>query len=200
MAYQPQTQEPRDYFDDFEKVPSLSWATAPVGTVVKGTISRLPREVQDSEIGTRTPKFWKSGEPQMSVVLNIDIVTTAGEPETRSVWAKKPSSLYRALGQAQKDAGAKFALGGTLYIRLERLEPSKTPGFNPQKIYAAKYEPPVAVDPWAGAGQQPTYAQPAQTTQAPPAAQPANGTWPVATQPATQPAQPQPVTGTTPTW
>lgn len=168
MAYQPNhatpQQPPIDPFDDFEKVPSLSWAEAPVGTVYKGTISKLPREVHDRDIATKEPKFWKSGEPQMSVVMHLDITTVQGTVETRSVWAKKPSSMYRALGQAQKDAGAKFALGGTVYIRLDRLEPSKTPGFNAQKIYMAKYEPPVTADPWDNTAKP---AQPAAPQSAP---------------------------------
>lgn len=161
-----------DPFDDFEKVPAVSWADAPVGTVVKGTISRLPKEVQDLDFRTKEPKFWKSGEPQMSVVMHIDITDRLGGVETRSLWAKKPSSMYRALGQAQKDAGAKFALGGTLYIRLERTEPSKTAGFHPQKIYAAKYEPPTAAaDPWGAPSPQAPQPQPTQRPTTPPPVQ-----------------------------
>ena len=185
---QPNQQHEHNFFDDFKSVPSLSWAEAAVGTVVKGTISKLPDLVHDREIGTKEPKYWKSGEPQMAVVLHVDITTAQGTVETRSVWAKKPSSMYRALGQAQKDAGATFVLGGTLYIRLERLEPSKTPGFNPQKIYVARYDPPATPDPWAGT------VQPAQGTTAPPAPasaarmghapQPASsGTWATPTAP-----------------
>lgn len=154
MATYPPHQQPTDPFEDFDSAPGLSFATAQPGTVYKGTISRLPKQLQDRDIATKEPKFWKDGSPAMVVVLQIDVETPQGI-EPRSVWAKKPSSLFRALGQAQKDAGQPFALGGTLYIKLDRLEPSKTPGFSPQKIYAAKYEPPVVVDPWQNGGTAP---------------------------------------------
>ena len=193
MATYPQQPVDHDPFEDFDSAPALSWATAQPGTVYKGTISRLPKELQDRDIQTKKPKFWDDGQPQMVVVLQVDVETTEG-PQPRSVWAKKPSSLFRALGQAQKEAGQRFALGGTLYLRLDRLEPSKTPGFSPQKIYAAKYEPPTSVDPWAGApattGASPAAAQgPAPVTTAPPVAAPA--AWPTPTaQPAQQPTLP----------
>ena len=177
-TYPPHTPVDHDPFEDFDSAPALSWATAQPGTVYKGTISRLPKELHDRDIQTKKPKYWDDGAPQMVVVLQLDIETSDG-PQPRSVWAKKPSSMFRAMGQAQKESGQRFALGGTLYLRLERLEPSKTPGFSPQKIYAAKYEPPVAIDPWQAPGQPaqaaasapvgfPAYAPPTPTLQHPP--------------------------------
>jgi hypothetical protein len=188
-TYPHQTPVDHDPFEDFDSSPGLSFATAQPGTVYKGVISRLPKELQDRDIATKKPKFWEDGQPQMCVVMTIDVETADG-PQPRSIWAKKPSSMFRALGQAQKDAGQRFALGGTLYVRLERLEPSKTPGFSPQKIYAAKYEPPVVTDPWGAAPASSSGTSPAAP--AGPAAPASTGPaapqgWPT---PTAQPAQP----------
>ena len=152
MAFAPQQNTPpADYdpFADAVQVPSLSFRDAPIGTTYRGVITSLPVERQSRNFETGKPDVWEDGNPQISVVLRVEIVNAAGEAEERSIWAKKPSSLYRALGAAQKAAGTRFALGGTLYVRYERQEPSKNPKLSPQKIYTAKYEPPPAApDPW----------------------------------------------------
>lgn len=158
MATYPPHQTPTappqdDPFGDFESVPALSFKNAQIGTVYQGVVSKLPRLVQDLDFDTKKPKTWEDGSPQMAVVLHIDVTMADGSVETRSVWAKKPSSLYRAIGQAQKNAGAPIAIGGTLAIHLAGTQPSKratiNPHLNPQKLYEARYTPPVNADPWA---------------------------------------------------
>ena len=95
----------------------------------------------------------------MSVVIYLEV-----NGEEMSLWALKPSALFIALGMAQKDAGARITPGGTLHVRFTGEKPNeKNPNLHPQKLYAAKYEPPVAgsdeADPWeavgAGAASQP---------------------------------------------
>lgn len=136
------SQQDADPFADDSGYPAVSWANAAPGAVVTGVIASVPKEIQDRAIGTREPQVWKDGSPKTVIVFTVDIAISGGT-ERRSVWAKKPSSMYRAIVSAQKDAGQRIAVGGTLHLKLERLEPSKTPGFSPQKIYVAKYIPPT---------------------------------------------------------
>ena len=174
-------QQDADPFADDSGYPAVSWANASPGTIVTGTIASLPKEIQDRAIGTREPKVWKDGSPKMVIVFTVDVQIPQGT-ERRSVWAKKPSSMYRAIVQAQKDAKERLTIGGTLHLKLEKLEPSKTPGFSPQKIYAAKYIPPVVTattDPFmatATPAQAPLGTQPAPQQQWPVVAQPATST------------------------
>lgn len=137
-----------DPFADAEKVPALSFRDAPIGTVYQGTITKLPRVMQQRDFKTKEPTVWKDGNPKLVVVLHMEVTLAGGEVETRSVWANNPSSLFRALAKAQKDSGAQFAVGGTLAIRFAGTEPAKDPTLNPQKIYEARYTPPVVTNAW----------------------------------------------------
>ena len=61
MNTSPQQTAPHaDPFDEWEKVPSLSWATAQPGTVVQGVISRLPREVHDVTLRHASPNIGRT--------------------------------------------------------------------------------------------------------------------------------------------
>ena len=166
-----------DPFGLYDKTPSLSFKDAPPGTVYTGIVSRLPEEVAQRDMVTREVKFWKDGNPMMAVVLHLDVTMANGAVETRSVWARKPSSMFRAIGEAQRAANTRIQLGGRLSIKFVRTEPSKTPGFNAQKIYEARYEPP---DAFASAPHEtssiptgtPQYARPAQPAQPQPSGRP----------------------------
>ena len=165
MATTPQYPVDYDPFAEAQKFPAVSWANAPVGTVVTGVISRLPKELQDVDYATKLPKTWPDGQPQMTVVTCIDITLPSGAVETRGLWAKKPSSMFVALGKAQQDSGTRFAIGGTLQVRFTGTQPAKKPGMHPQKLFEARYSPPASTgpDPWA---------PPAQTPQPPPSSAP----------------------------
>lgn len=141
------THTPHPYDDPLseDNAPSLSFRDAAVGTTYKGTITKRAKLVQARNFESNQPETWPDGNPVMAVVLMIEI---DGEPF--SVWAKKPSSMFRALVKAQKDAGGKpMEEGGTLYVRLSAEEPNKNPKLNAQKIYECKYVPPVQTDPFA---------------------------------------------------
>lgn len=177
MAVQQPYDPTQDPFADSDNVPAISFADAPVGTVYSGRITSLPKELQDRDFATGKPKFWDDGQPMMVVVLRLQVQTPHGEEE-RGVWARKPSSLFRAIGAAQKASGKRLELGGTLAIRLVGTQPAKNPRHNPQKLYEARYEPPADTlpDPWA-----------APTASAAPANTPAPQASP-ATSPATPPS------------
>ena len=162
-----------DPFAGADKVPSLSFKDAPVGTVYEGLVTEAPKLVQSRDYDSGEPAFWpaKPGEqpnPKMSVVIRL----TLDGVDERSVWAQKPSAMFAAIGEAQKKAGVRIEVGGTLAIKFvgeqSHTDPIKIKkGMPPQKLYAAKYTPPApkqADDPWGAAEPAPA-AQPAPPAQ-----------------------------------
>lgn len=164
-----------DPFAGADKVPSISFKGAPVGTVYEGVVTEAPKLVQSRDYDTGDPAFWpaKPGEtpnPKMSVVIRI----LMEDGEERSVWAQKPSAMFAAIGEAQKQAGQRIDVGGTLAVKFTGEKPHTDPvkikkDMPPQKLYAAKYTPPVtkpADDPWASSAAG-TPATPAVTDEPP---------------------------------
>jgi hypothetical protein len=134
-----------DPFAGADKVPAVSWADAPVGTVVKGVVVEAPKLVQSRDYKTGEPATWPDGNPKMSVVIRLDI-----NGEQRSLWAAKPSAMFAALAKAQTDAGARITVGGELAVKYTGDKQHENPRFNPAKQYQARYTPPAASDdPWA---------------------------------------------------
>jgi hypothetical protein len=120
--------------------PALSFKDAPIGTTYTGTVVSAPRMVQARDYETGNPATWSDGNPKMTVVVNIEV-----GGEERSLWAPKPSAMFRALADAQKQAKARIEPGGSLSVKFVEEKPNaKNPRLNPQKIYAAKYVPPAA--------------------------------------------------------
>lgn len=147
-----------DPFAGADKVPSISFKDAPVGTVYEGVVTEAPKLVQSRDFNTGEPAFWpaKPGEtpnPKMSVVIRLLL----NDGEERSLWAQKPSAMFAAIGEAQKTSGKRIEVGGTLAVKFTGEKPHTDPdkvrkNLPPQKLYAAKYTPPAASpadDPWA---------------------------------------------------
>ena len=147
-----------DPFAGADKAPSISFKDAAVGTVYEGIVTEAPKLVQSRDFNTGEPAFWpaKPGEvpnPKMSVVIRMSL----DGDEERSLWAQKPSAMFAAIGEAQKTAGQRIEVGGTLAIKFTGEKPHTDPdkirkNLPPQKLYAAKYTPPAqlpAADPWA---------------------------------------------------
>lgn len=133
-----------DPFDVPEKRPSVSWKEKKVGAVVTGKVIEAPKLVQARDFESGELATWPDGNPKMTVVVGLDV---AGEE--LSLWAPKPSAMFRAISDAQKTAGQRIAEGGTLSVKFteEKSNPDK-PKLNPQKLFAVKYEPPAAGDPF----------------------------------------------------
>lgn len=136
-----------DPFAGSQKTPALTFPTP--GTSYTGVVSDPPKLVQQRvyrPTGDGPPAFWDKEEtqPKMAVVINLTV-----DDELRSLWAPKPSAMFRAIGDAQRDSGGKILPGGVLSIKYTHEAP--TPNGYQQKIYAVKYKPgtPVADDPWA---------------------------------------------------
>ena len=122
-----------------ESAPSLSFKRVKEGHTYKTTISSLPvvRQQRDFESGKLLT--WDDGNKKEVVVLKVINKEDGAE---YSVWAKKPSSLFRALQEAQKNSGQRFALGDDLDITWASSEPNaKNPKLNDAKIYAAVHTP-----------------------------------------------------------
>lgn len=146
-----------DPFAGADKVPSISFKDAPVGTVYEGIVTEAPKLVQSRDFNTGEPAFWpaKPGEapnPKMSVVIRLQLL----DGDERSLWAQKPSAMFAAIGEAQRAAGKRIEIGGTLAVKFTGEKPHTDPekvrkNLPPQKLYAAKYTPPAAKpadDPW----------------------------------------------------
>lgn len=108
--------------------PAFKFATP--GDTIKGTIVGAPRIVDGEDL---------NGRPQKSLVVDIE-----ADDGTWAVWLPSGKGVTRAVAKAAKEAGAAgVAEGGTLAIRYTGDgEPSK-PGFNPPKLFEARYTPPA---------------------------------------------------------
>lgn len=121
-----------------ESAPSLSFKKVAEGHEFHVKILSLPVVRQQKNFESGDLEVWPDGNPKQVVTFKVEL-----DGEERSVWAKKPSSLFKALQDAQKDAGARFAIGGDLWIKWDSSEPNKkNPKLNDSKIYKAKYQAP----------------------------------------------------------
>lgn len=130
-----------DPLASYDKRPSWSWKDRRVGSGFKGVIVEAPKLVQGRDFKTKEPAVWPDGNPKMVVVIGVNI-----NGEEYSLWANKPSALLAALMEAQKTAGKRMEAGGALAVKFTEEVP--TDG-DPQRLFAAKYDPPKGVDPFA---------------------------------------------------
>lgn len=196
-------QSSTDPFAGGQKTPALSWKGLPIGTVFVCRVLEPAKLLHSRDFETNEPAYWdlEKTQPKMSAVINVTILDGPHSVgEDRSIWAQKPSQLFQAIAQAQKEAGAQIGEGGVLRLKFAGETPHENKRYSPIKNYLAKYEPPAARDAFetptpAPVGQQPQYARPATTTTAPaPQAPPAG--WPQQARqqpglPGVPPAQPR---------
>lgn len=178
MTAQPfNAQQNADPFAGGESRPSVSFKDMPVGTSYTLKVIEAPQMVQARDYESGQPAFWPDGNPKQTVVTTV-VDTATGEE--KSLWAPKPSALFRAIGDAQRAAGAQITAGGTLVVTFSGEKPNeKNPKLNPQKLYTVQYTPGNAFEqdqaaPQAAAPVAAPQAAPV-TQQAAPAAAP--GTW-----------------------
>lgn len=123
-----------DPFAGSTKTPSVSFKDLPVGSSQTGTVVEAPKMVQSTNFDTGEPDFWDAArtQPKMSVVTRLRM----DDGEERSLWAQKPSAMFRAIGDAQQKAGKLLGVGDKVTVTFvgEKPNPDK-PRLAAQKLY-----------------------------------------------------------------
>ena len=152
-----------------------------IGDSVTGTITAEPEVRQQTNLQTGKPETWDNGDPKHQLVVTLQTAERADSDDDgiRNIYIKGSKkagtkSLHDAVATAVRASGADgLAKGGTLTVTFIGEEPSQTRGFNPRKLYEAKYVPPA---PGAASGEYLGTAQAAaQPAQADAPAQDDNG-------------------------
>lgn len=125
-----------DPFAGGESLPSVTFKDAAVGTSYTLEVTKAPELVQARDYESGQPAFWPDGNPKQTVVTRV-IDTATGEE--KNLWAAKPSAMFRAIGDAQKAAGAQIKPGDTLTVTFSGEKPNaNNPRLNPQKLYTVQ--------------------------------------------------------------
>lgn len=122
-----------------------------VGDSVTGTITSDPEVRQQTDIQNGTPLTWDNGDPKHQLIVALQTAERADNDDDgiRNLYVKGSKkagtrSLHDAVATAVRAAGVDgLAKGGTLTVTFVGEEPSQTRGFNPRKLYEAKYVPPA---------------------------------------------------------
>lgn len=135
-----------DFLQGGTKVPTAKFTTVGdkvVGTVVSAEVNQQ-RDFDTNELST-----WPDGNPKMQLVVTLQ--TDDRDPSIpdddglRRIYAKKPSSMLQAIGDAVKAQNSTLQRpGGRLAVAFTGEKPHENPRKNPIKQYAAAYEPPAA--------------------------------------------------------
>jgi len=113
---------------------------AEVGTTHRGrVVSAKSRQATDMD---GKPKVWDNGDPVMEVVITID---TGDEDESgnthRTLYCG--GKLLQAVRGALTDAKARLEVGGELVVKYVGDGEASKKGWQPPKLYKAKYTPPA---------------------------------------------------------
>ena len=118
------------------------------GAEIEGTLisSEVRQQTEFRPDGPGAPMFWPDGKPRLELVVTLDIGETGDFDTTeRRLYAK--GDMLRAIKQAVRESGGRFDNGGRLKLRYVADGEQKTKGFNPPKLYKAKWTPPTKVAP-----------------------------------------------------
>lgn len=116
-----------------------------VGTIVKGKVLSEPEAREQTEPATGEVKRFKDGAAKMQVLIRLqtDLREDPEDDGVRTVYAK--GQMLKAIGRAMQEVKArKIEPDGFLEVGLVGEEPPTIRGFNPTKLYAARYTPPAA--------------------------------------------------------
>ena len=126
--------------------PSVSFRDARVGESRSGTVLELPELVQSRDFESGQPAFWPDGNKKMAVVVPVRLA----DGSEAAFWCAKPSSMFAAISEAQRAAGQRIKVGGTLVVTYVGDKANENPRLNAAKQYKAVYTPP-ADDPFGTA-------------------------------------------------
>lgn len=137
-----------------------------VGTVHQGRI-RSYEKTQQRDMDSGLPKTWDNGEPMWQIVFTIE--TDERDPSkphddgVRRIFAK--ANMLNAIRDAIRKSGHDGNLvGGTLAVKYSGDDTPKKKGFNPPKLYEARFTPPTETQSFNDMAQ--AAAGPAQSTAA----------------------------------
>lgn len=120
-----------------------------IGTVHKGRILSMERK-QQTDFLSKKPLFWDNGDPRWELVITLQTDERDDETEDddgqRRIFAK--GKLMYAIREAVEASGFRGSslVGGNLAVKYTGNGKASQPGMSPPKEYAAKFEPPAAVD------------------------------------------------------
>jgi hypothetical protein len=137
-----------DPFAAGEKIPSLSFNGLPAGTTFHFTVTGLDAGVQTTNFESGELEYWPDGNKKLANVITAAVDEFDGD--LRTIWARKPSALYRAFQEASKTSGIIWGPGvrGTITYTGEKPN-EKNPRLNPQKLYAVTCQAPRSADAFA---------------------------------------------------
>lgn len=140
---------------DIEGGSGKSWKPEQLGDQVKGKVVSAKR-VQQTDFTTGEPLEWSNGDPKMQTVIELqtDLEETGDDDGIRSLWLKggknyeaaegEGTSGEVALADAAKAAGAtSIEVGGELAFKFTGRSKPTTRGYQPARLYRAKYDKPV---------------------------------------------------------
>jgi hypothetical protein len=117
-----------------------------VGDSVVGIIARQPEVQQQRDFETGELKVWSDGNPMMQ--LRVVLATEERDPEDpedsgeRAIYIR--GNMQRAVAQAVRAASAPgLEVGGKLLVKYVADGKAARRGFNPPKVYEAKYRAPA---------------------------------------------------------
>lgn len=121
-----------------------------VGTTVTGTIvDPAPKVAQQTDM-SGNPMTWDNGDPRLQLVVTLQTQERGDVDDDgiRKLYVKgskdpKSKSLHAAVAAAVQTANAKgLEVGGTLSVTYVGDGVASTRGFNPPKLYEARYTAP----------------------------------------------------------
>jgi hypothetical protein len=123
-------------------IPSASFEN--IGASWTGKIVRMEK-LQARDFETGEAQTWDDGSPKY--IIHIDLQTQvrnpdiAGDDGVRRLFVR--GNMMSAVRSAMRATGARLETGGQLTVTYVRDGDQKRKGYNPAKLYEAKYEPAV---------------------------------------------------------
>lgn len=119
-----------------------------VGTVVRGRVLDQQKR-QSVDMDTGEPEVWSDGSPRWEIVFTLatDLRDTDDPDDdgTRRLFAR--GQMLKAIGIALRKAHwSKPLRGGELAVKYDSDGVPSRKGFNPPKIYVARFTPPDPAD------------------------------------------------------
>ena len=119
-----------------------------IGTIIKGKVLAQQKR-QSTDMDTGDPQVWSNGDPVWELVFTLQTadrdVDNPDDDGTRRLFAR--GQMLKAIGIALRKAHwSKPLKGGELAVQYQSDGPQTRRGFNPPKIYVARFTPPDEAD------------------------------------------------------